>query len=225
MKLPIGFPVKFKKAKLPSKKKLIGKYCFLDPLNVQRHSKDLFKNFSLDKKGIDWIYMPSGPFRNEVSLKKYLKTKNLAGNPFFYSVYSKRLKTFCGLVSYLRIKPKLGTIEVGWISYAKNLQRTAESTEAMYLMMKNAFENLKYRRYEWKCDKLNMKSNKAAKRLGFKYEGLFRQATIYKNRNRDTTWYAIIDKDWKKLKKGYLKFLKPSNFNINNKQFKKLKFK
>jgi RimJ/RimL family protein N-acetyltransferase len=95
----------------------------------------------------------------------------------------------------------------------------------MYLMMKNAFENLKYRRYEWKCDKLNMKSNKAAKRLGFKYEGLFRQATIYKNRNRDTTWYAIIDKDWKKLKKGYLKFLKPSNFNINNKQFKKLKFK
>ena len=224
MKFPIGFSIKFEKAKLPSTRKLVGKYCFLEPVNIRRHSKDLFKNFSQDKKGIDWIYMPSGPFKDETSLKKYLKCKNLPGNPFFYSIYSKRLKTFCGLASYLRIKPKLGTIEVGWITYAKNLQRTAEATEAMYLMMKNAFENLGYRRYEWKCDKLNKRSNKSAIRLGFKYEGLFRQATIYKNRNRDTAWYAIIDKDWKKLKKGYLKFLKPSNFDKNYKQFKKLKF-
>ena len=224
MKFPIGFSVKFKKAKLPSTRKLVGKYCFLEPVNIQRHSKDLFKNFSLDKKGIDWIYMPSGPFKDETSLKKYLKCKNLPGNPFFYSIYSKRLKAFCGLASYLRIKPKPGTIEVGWITYAKNLQRTIEATEAMYLMMKNAFENLGYRRYEWKCDKLNKRSNKSAIRLGFKYEGLFRQATIYKNRNRDTAWYAIIDRDWKKLKKGYLKFLKPSNFDKNYKQFKKLKF-
>ena len=224
MKFPIGFSIKFEKAKLPSTRKLVGKYCFLEPVNIRRHSKDLFKNFSLDKKGIDWIYMPSGPFKNETSLKKYLKCKNLPGNPFFYSIYSKRLKAFCGLASYLRIKPKLGTIEVGWITYAKNLQRTAEATEAMYLMMKNAFENLGYRRYEWKCDKLNKRSNKSAIRLGFKYEGLFRQATIYKNRNRDTAWYAIIDKDWKKLKKGYLRFLKPSNFDKNCKQFKKLKF-
>jgi len=130
MKLPIGFAVKFKKAKFPSKKKLIGKYCFLEPVNVQKHSKDLFKNFSLDKKGIDWVYMPSGPFKDEVSLKKYMKDKNLAGNPFFYSIYSKRLKTFCGLASYLRIKPKVGTIEVGWITYAKNLQRTVEGNRS-----------------------------------------------------------------------------------------------
>ena len=224
MRFPIGVPVKFKTAKLPSKQKLIGKYCFLEPVNIQRHSKDLFNNFALDKKGIDWIYMPFGPFKNETLLKKYLKAKDLAGNPFFYSIYSKRLKAFCGLASYLRIKPKIGTIEVGWITYAKNLQRTAEATEAMYLMMKNAFENLKYRRYEWKCDKLNKRSNKSAIRLGFKYEGLFRQATIYKNRNRDTCWYAIIDKDWKKLKKKYQKFLHPSNFNKKNKQNKKLKF-
>ena len=121
MKLKIGFPIKFNKSKFPSKKKIIGKYCFLEPVNVQKHSKDLFKNFSLDKKGIDWVYMPSGPFKDEASLKKYMKSKNLAGNPFFYSIYSKRLKTFCGLASYLRIKPKVGTIEVGWITYAKNL--------------------------------------------------------------------------------------------------------
>ncbi len=223
MKNKRGFRVKFIKAKFPSKKKLIGKYCYLEPVNVKKHSKDLFKNFSKDKKGIDWIYMPRGPFKNKKSLKKYLKNKNLTGNPFFYIIYSKRLKTFCGLASYLRIKPQIGTIEVGYITYAKNLQRTVEATEAMFLMMKNAFDKLGYRRYEWKCDNLNKRSRKAALRLGFKFEGIFRQATIYKNRNRDTAWYSVIDKEWKKHKKRYLTFLKKSNFTDKLKQKRKLK--
>ena len=223
MKNKRGFRVKFIKAKFPSKKKLIGKYCYLEPVNVKKHSKDLFKNFSKDKKGIDWIYMPQGPFKNEISLKKYLKNKNLTGNPFFYIIYSKRLKTFCGLASYLRIKPQIGTIEVGYITYAKNLQRTVEATEAMFLMMKNAFDKLGYRRYEWKCDNLNKRSRKAALRLGFKFEGIFRQATIYKNRNRDSAWYSIIDKEWKKHKKKYLTFLEKSNFTDKLKQKRKLK--
>ena len=214
--------VNFKKAKIPSKKRLNGKYCFLEPASSKKHSKDLFKNFSLDKKDIDWTYMPTGPYKTEKSLKKYLKAKNFTGNPFFYAIYFKRLKTFCGLASYLRIKPHVGTIEVGWITYAPNLQRTVEATEAMYLMMKNAFEILGYRRYEWKCDNLNKRSKKSALRLGFKYEGLFRQATIYKKRNRDTAWFSIIDKEWKKLKKSYQRFLKPSNFDKNYKQLKKL---
>ena len=219
----MGYRVKFIKAKFPSKKRLIGKYCYLEPVNVKKHSKDLFKNFSKDKKGIDWIYMPQGPFKNEISLKKYLKDKNLTGNPFFYTIYSKRLKTFCGLASYLRIKPQIGTIEVGYITYAKNLQRTAEATEAMFLMMKNAFDKLGYRRYEWKCDNLNERSKKSAIRLGFKYEGLFRQATIYKKRNRDTAWFSIIDKEWKKYKKKYYRYFKRSNFNSKLIQKKKLK--
>ena len=218
----MGYRVKFIKAKFPSKKRLIGKYCYLEPVNVKKHSKDLFKNFSKDKKGIDWIYMPQGPFKNEISLKKYLKNKNLTGNPFFYTIYSKRLKTFCGLASYLRIKPQVGTIEVGYIAYAKNLQKTVESTEAMFLMMKNAFDKLGYRRYEWKCDNLNERSRKAALRLGFKFEGIFRQATIYKNRNRDTAWYSIIDKEWPNYKKKYLTYLKKSNFTEANRQRKKL---
>ena len=223
MKNKIGFKVKFIKAKFPSKKRLIGKYCYLEPVNVKKHSKDLFKNFSKDKKGIDWAYMPQGPFKNEISLKKYLKEKNLTGNPFFYVIYSKRLKTFCGLASYLRVKPQVGTIEVGYITYAKNLQRTVEATEAMFLMMKNAFDKLGYRRYEWKCDNLNERSKKSAIRLGFKFEGIFRQATIYKNRNRDTAWYSVIDKEWKKHKKKYLTFLKKSNFTDKLKQKRKLK--
>mgnify|MGYP000425975037 FL=1 len=219
----VGYPVNFRKAKLPSKKKLVGNYTVLEPLQIKKHSIDLFKNFSKDKKGIDWIYMPQGPFKNEISLKKYLKNKNLTGNPFFYTIYSKRLKTFCGLASYLRIKPQVGTIEVGYITYAKNLQRTVEGTEAMYLMMKNVFDNLGYRRYEWKCDNLNSKSKKAALRLGFKYEGVFRQATIYKKRNRDTAWFSIIDKEWVKYKKNYRRYLKNSNFNEKHIQKKKLK--
>ena len=223
MKNKMGYRVKFIKAKFPSKKRLIGKYCYLETVNVKKHSKDLFKNFSKDKKGIDWIYMPQGPFKNEISLKKYLKNKNLTGNPFFYTIYSKRLKTFCGLASYLRIKPQVGTIEVGYITYAKNLQRTVEGTEAMYLMMKNVFDDLGYRRYEWKCDNLNSKSKKAALRLGFKYEGLFRQATIYKKRNRDTAWFSIIDKEWKLYKKSYRQYLKRSNFNEKFIQKKKLR--
>ena len=222
-KYKIGFPVKFKIAKYPTKKKLVGKYCVLEPVNVKKHAKDLFENFSIDKEGADWIYMPTGPYKSFSSFKKYLTTEKLSGNPFFYSIYSKKLKTYCGLASYLRITPEVGTIEVGWITYAKNLQKTVEATEAMFLMMKNAFEILGYRRYEWKCDSLNNRSNKAALRLGFKFEGVFRQATIYKKRNRDTSWYAIIDKDWNKIKKGYQAFLKPSNFK-NSKQIKKLKF-
>ena len=221
-KLKIGFSVKFKKAKLPNKQMLVGKYSILEPANSKKHSKDLFKNFSLDKKGIDWIYMPMGPYKTEESFKKYLKAKNFTGNPFFYAIYSKRLQTYCGLASYLRIKPQIGTIEVGWITYAPNLQRTVEATEAMYLMLKNAFEGLGHRRYEWKCDNLNKRSKKSALRFGFKYEGLFRQATICKKRNRDTVWFSIIDKEWKKLKKGYQRFLKPSNFDKNYEQLKKL---
>ena len=207
----LGYPVNFQKAKLPSYKKLVGNYVILEPLQIKKHSINLFKN------------MPQGPFKNEISLKKYLKDKNLSGNPFFYTIYSKRLKTFCGLASYLRIKPQVGTIEVGYITYAKNLQRTVEGTEAMYLMMKNVFDDLGYRRYEWKCDNLNSKSKKAALRLGFKYEGLFRQATIYKKRNRDTAWFSIIDKEWKLYKKSYRQYLKRSNFNEKFIQKKKLR--
>ncbi|SVB57246.1 uncharacterized protein METZ01_LOCUS210100, partial [marine metagenome] len=220
--LKIGYSVNFKKAKLPSKKKLIGKYSILEPVNTNKHLKDLFNNFSLDRTKMLWTYMPVGPFKNILSLKNYLIDDKLTGNPFFYAIYSKRLKSFCGLATYLRIKPKIGTIEVGYITYAPNLQRTVEATEAMYLMMQNVFENLGYRRYEWKCDNLNKKSKKSALRLGFKFEGVFRQATIYKKRNRDSAWFSIIDKEWKSRKKKYLEYLKRSNFDESLREYKKL---
>jgi RimJ/RimL family protein N-acetyltransferase len=221
----IGNKVNFKKSKLPSKKKLIGRYCQLEPINIKKHSNDLFKNFSLNKDNFDWVYMPLGPFKSLFLFKKYLKNFCLNKDPFFYAIYSKKLKKYSGLASYLRIKPEIGTIEVGWITYAPNLQKTVEATEAMYLMMRNIFDVLGYRRYEWKCDNLNKRSKKSAVRLGFKYEGLFRQATIYKRRNRDTAWFAIIDKEWKKLKYGFQRYLKLSNFDKDYTQLKKLKLK
>ena len=221
--LKIGFHVNFRKAKLPSKKRLVGKYTVLEPLQIKKHSNFLFKIFSKDKPKDIWNYMPYGPFKNLKTFTIYLKKHCLKKNPFFYVIYSKRFNKFCGLASYLRMKPDVGVIEVGWITYASILQKTVEGTEAMYLMMKNVFDNLGYRRYEWKCDNLNSKSKKAALRLGFKYEGLFRQATIYKKRNRDTAWFSIIDKEWKRYKKCYRQYLKRSNFNTKFIQKKKLK--
>ena len=222
MPLKISDSVNFKSAKLPSKKNLVGKYSILKPLNFKNHAGELFKNFSLDKTNTLWTYMPYGPFKNLPSFKSYLKNNCLNKDPFFYAIYSKRLKSFCGVASYLRIKPAIGTIEVGWITYAPNLQRTVEATEAMYLMMKNVFENLGYRRYEWKCDNLNQKSKKSAQRLGFKFEGVFRQATIYKKRNRDSAWFSIIDKEWKQCKKKFKIYLKRSNFDNDLRECKKL---
>ena len=223
MKLPLGFTVKFKKAKLPSKKKLIGKYCFLEPINIRKHSKDLYKNFSLDKKNIIWTYLPYGPFKSHESFKKWLKSFCLNKDPFFYAIYSKKHNQYCGMASYLRITPEHGSIEVGHINYSPILQNTTEGTETMYLMMKNAFEVLGNRRYEWKCNNLNSASKYAAERLGFKFEGIFRQMFIFKGRNRDTAWYSIIDKEWPNYKKKYLFYLKKFNFTKTNRQRKRLK--
>ena len=223
MKLSLGFAVKFKKAKLPSKKKLIGKYCFLEPINIRKHSKDLYKNYSLDKKNVIWTYLPYGPFKSHGSFKKWLKSFCLNKDPFFYAIYSKKHNQYCGMASYLRITPEHGSIEVGHINYSPILQNTTEGTETMYLMMKNAFEVLGNRRYEWKCNNLNSASKHAAERLGFKFEGIFRQMFIFKGSNRDTAWYSIIDKEWPNYKKKYLFYLKKSNFTKTNRQRKRLK--
>jgi len=225
MKQKFGSRINFKKSKIPSKKRLVGKYCYLEPLNIQKHSKNLYENFSKDKENKIWAYLPYGPFKNYKSFKKWLKSFCLNKDPFFYSIYIKRHKQYCGMTSYLRITPEHGLIEVGHINYSPTLQNTVEGTETMYLMMKNAFEVLGNRRYEWKCNNLNKDSKRAALRLGFKFEGVFRQMYVFKGRNRDSAWFSIIDKEWKKIKMGYLKFFKKTNFNHNYKQIKKLKFK
>ena len=163
-----GNKVNFKKAKKPSKNFLNGKYVILEPININKHSKDLYKNFSRDRENKIWTYLPYGPFKSYGSFKKWLKFFCLTKDPFFYAIYVRRHKQYCGMASYLRITPEHGSIEVGHINYSPVLQNTIEGTDAMYLMMKNAFEVLGNRRYEWKCNNLNEDSKKGCNKIRFK---------------------------------------------------------
>lgn len=138
-------------------------------------------------------------------------------DPLFYAIVENTTDKAVGVASYLGITPASGSIEVGHINYSPLLQNTPAATEAMYLMMKRAF-GLGYRRYEWKCDALNAKSRAAAQRLGLSFEGVFRQARVYKDRNWDTAWYAAIDKEWPALEDAFLRWLDPANFDENYRQ-------
>ena len=181
------------------------------------HGASLFDAFSVDRQGRLWTYMPHGPFDQEAALLAWIDSVAASADPFFYAIIDAATGRACGVASYLRIQPDAGSIEVGWISYAPELQRTRAATEAMFLMMRWAFE-AGYRRYEWKCDALNAASRRAAERLGFTFEGVFRQATVVKGRNRDTAWFAMIDGEWPALRQAYEIWLDPSNFDGQGQQ-------
>jgi RimJ/RimL family protein N-acetyltransferase len=164
-----------------------------------------------------WTYLPYGPFETRESFGGWLTEVASGADPMFFVIVDRRANRAVGLASYLRIAAASGSIEVGHLCYSPSLQRTPAATEAMFLMMKSAFE-LGYRRYEWKCDALNARSRAAAQRLGFSFEGLFRQATVYKGRSRDTAWYSVIDREWPALQKAFLQWLDPSNFDPSGAQ-------
>nr|AIF12389.1 acetyltransferase [uncultured marine thaumarchaeote KM3_55_F05] len=201
----------------PKNISLEGKLVELKPLKASLYSAQLFSANSLDANEVNWTYLPYGPFESEIEYTKWIETFEDGDDPVLFAIISKELDKAVGISSYLRIKPKDGSIEVGHINYSPLLQNTTEATEAMYLMMKWAFDN-GYRRYEWKCNALNLKSRRAAQRLGLSYEGVFRQMTINKGRNRDTAWFAAIDKEWKHIEQCYLKFLSDENFDGEGKQ-------
>jgi len=142
-------------------------------------------------------------------------------DPLFFAIVDAASGRAAGIGSYLRIGPASGSIEVGHLQFSPRLQRTPAATEAMQLMMCNAFE-LGYRRYEWKCDALNAASRRAAERLGFRFEGVFRQATVYKGRSRDTAWYSIIDQEWPGLERAFRMWLEPGNFDHDGRQRRSL---
>ena len=193
-----------------------GKLVDLKPLIASEFSEELFISNAIDKEGINWAYLPYGPFDSQVNYTKWIKSFEEGDDPVFFAIISKKLKKAIGIASFLRINPTKGLIEVGHINYSPLLQKTTEATEAMFLMMKWVFDN-GYRRYEWKCNALNLKSRRAAQRLGFSYEGVFRQMTISKGRNRDTAWFAIIDKEWAEIERCFDQFLSESNFDNNGK--------
>jgi RimJ/RimL family protein N-acetyltransferase len=202
---------------VPSHETIQGRFCRLEPLNAERHGKSLFEANSLDTEGRNWTYLPYGPFDGFARYVEWLREVASKTDTMFFAIVDKTSDKAVGLASYLRIDPINGSIEVGHLNFSPLLQQKPAATEAMYLMMKNAFE-LGYRRYEWKCNALNEPSRRAAQRLGMSYEGIFRQATISKGRSRDTAWYAAIDKEWPELQNAFTRWLDASNFDANGMQ-------
>ena len=221
--LPIGFPVPdWKPCAAPPRTAMTGKFCRLEPLDVTRHARELFQAFGADTENRIWTYLAVGPFDDFEAYRAWLEKACLGDDPLFFAIIDRDTAKAVGVASYLRIDPANGVIEVGSINYAPALQRTAAGTEAMYLMMKRVFDELGYRRYEWKCDDLNAASKRAAARYGFVFEGVFRQAVFYKGRNRDTAWFAIIDRDWPGIKAAFEAWLSPDNLSPDGRQKKPL---
>ncbi len=198
-----------------------GRYCQLEALDTEAHAASLYETLCSNPSA-DWTYLPYGPFQQLAEFKAWLEQQCRQDDPLFYAICDAESGKACGLASYLRIDVTAGVIEVGHIHYSKSMQKTPMATEAMFLMMQRVFDELGYRRYEWKCDALNARSRSAALRLGFTFEGIFRQASIYKNRNRDTAWYSIIDSEWARLKMAYEAWLSPENFDHSGSQIKSL---
>ena len=214
----IGFPLpKWTPPPPPPRVALTGRFCRVEPLNIERHAADLFAANALDTNDAGWTYLPYGPFADIDAYRRWLQASCLGNDPMFYAMVDLQSQKAVGVASHMRIDPKSGSIEVGGLRYSPLMQRKPLATEAMYLMMKHAFD-LGYRRYEWKCDALNAPSRAAAQRLGFSYEGLFRQATVYKNRNRDTAWFSIIDSEWPAIDAAFTRWLAPGNFDASGKQ-------
>jgi RimJ/RimL family protein N-acetyltransferase len=216
---PIGFAVPdWVPAKLPPRTPMAGRWCRAEPLDVARHGAELFAAYAEDREGRIWTYMGYGPFENLAEFQDWMTASCLGDDPLFHAIVEGASGRALGMASYLRAVPETGVIEVGHINHAPALQRSAAATEAMVLMMARVFDELGNRRYEWKCDALNVASRAAAERLGFAFEGVFRQATLYKGRNRDTAWYAITDRDWPALKAAYQAWLDPANFDAEGRQ-------
>lgn len=211
---PIGDEVDgWQAAEYPPRTPMQGRLCRLEPLDILTHVDDLFEAFSADQTGSLWTYMPMGPFDTVSDLKDWMDSACTGEDPVFFAIVNGATDKAVGFASYLRINPDVGVIEVGFIVFSPQLQRTAMASEAMFLMMSRVFDELGYRRYEWKCDALNAPSRKAALRLGFTYDGTFEQATIYKGRNRDTAWYSILDRDWPAMKASFSQWLAEGNFD------------
>ena len=194
---------------------LDGRYARIEKLDADRHAALLYRAF--DGHDAVWDYMPAGPFASSAQYHRWAREAAASTDPLHHAIYDKEAQAWGGTASFLRIMPNAGSIEVGWIAMSPQLQRTRAATEAMYLMMKWAFK-AGYRRYEWKCDALNRPSRRAAQRLGLSYEGVFRQATVVKGRNRDTAWFAAIDKEWPALEEAFRLWLDPSNFDAQGRQ-------
>jgi RimJ/RimL family protein N-acetyltransferase len=220
---PVGFPVEGWTARTrPPLTPVAGRYCRVEPLDPGRHARDLFAAYSEDREGRMWTYLPWGPYADFDDFLAGTEADLRRENFITYAVIDTASGKAAGVASYLNINLSAGSIEVGGIAYSPALQRRPAGTEAMFLMMRRAFDELGYRRYEWKCNSLNAPSRGAAERYGFRFEGIFRQADVVKGRNRDTAWFSTTDREWPAIKAAFERWLDPANFNADGRQLERL---
>jgi RimJ/RimL family protein N-acetyltransferase len=216
--LPIGQEMDRTVANRPMRTILPGRYVTIRPLDPATHLQDLYDGTHGPNREAFWLYMSEGPFSDPTVFRAYLEKRARSDDPLSFSINDNETGRAVGHASYMRITPEHRVIEVGNIFYTSALARKPGGTEAMYLMARHVFEDLGYRRYEWKCNALNMPSRRAALRLGFSFEGIFLQHMIQKNRNRDTAWYSMLDYEWSSYKAAYEDWLSPENFDSSGKQ-------
>jgi RimJ/RimL family protein N-acetyltransferase len=216
--LPIGPSVDTKPAQRPERTTLPGQFVHIGPLDANAQADDLFACMGGSQHANLWTYMFDGWFEDRGAFVEALKKRQASDDPLFFAILDAASTRAVGIASYMRIEPSHRVIEVGGIVFSPELQRKPGATEAMYLMACHVFEDLGYRRYEWKCDALNAASRRAALRLGFTFEGIFRQHMIVKGRNRDTAWFAMLDSEWPARKAAFEAWLAPDNFDANGRQ-------
>ncbi|MCJ2114592.1 GNAT family N-acetyltransferase [Methylobacterium sp. WL30] len=207
---------------LPPREAMQGRTCRVEPLDAERHGADLFSAFSAapDRRG--WTYLGNTLPETEGAYRAELAAMAAGADPLFHAVVDAGTGRAVGIASYLRIDPANGVIEVGHLHFSALLARRPAATEAMALMMARAFDELGYRRYEWKCDALNAPSRAAALRYGFTFEGVFRNAVVVKGRSRDTAWFSVTDAEWPRVRAAFGAWLAPDNFFEDGRQRRSL---
>jgi len=206
----------------PERIPLEGRHVRLEPLDAARHGDGLYAASSVADVEGRFRWLPDRPPESRAAFQPWLDKAVASPDPLFFAVIDKASGAVAGRQTLMRIDAANGVIEIGNIYWGPLMSRRPAATEAQFLFMKYVFDDLGYRRYEWKCDNLNEPSKRAARRFGFQPEGVFRQHLIVKGVNRDTAWYSIIDKEWPALKQAYEAWLAPSNFDASGIQKRRL---
>ncbi len=215
---PLGSVVHRDRVVVPERVTLDGQYVTVAPLSALHHTDSLWTRTSGEEKAGLWSYLGEGPFPSRESFQDLLRKREGSLDPLFFALLDPRSWEALGMAALMRMEPAHGVIEVGNILYSPQLQKSRAATEAMYLLAGYVFDSLHYRRYEWKCNALNKPSRKAALRLGFTFEGIFRQHMVVKGRNRDTAWFSMLDGEWPARKADLERWLDASNFDENGRQ-------
>jgi RimJ/RimL family protein N-acetyltransferase len=220
---PVGDPVEWAPVASPRRAKLRGRYVLLRPVDPAVDTEPLYAvSHPPDGDPSVWTYIPHGPYAEVADFRRTLEAQALSADPLYFTLARLPCERPEGIAAYMRIKPEFGVIEIGHIWFGPPLQRTTAATEAIYLLARNAFDELGYRRFEWKCDALNAPSRHAAERFGFEFEGVFAQHMVVKGRNRDTAWFAITDQRWPGVRAAFEAWLAPSNFDAEGRQLQRL---